>query len=85
MSNEVYFENGKVRGKCSVCGDDSIHRQAKNPKFFKPYYFKVFEKVSWFRGDDEYRGKICKACIKAGRILEANKTMQPNPPQEKQE
>jgi hypothetical protein len=71
--NDLYVENGKVRGRCSVCGDTKQYKQSRNPKYFKPYYFAVFEKNDWFRGNDTYRGKVCKACLKAGLIAEANK------------
>lgn len=74
MVNEnIYWGNGKIRGRCSVCYDSKQHRQSKNPKYWKPYYFRVFEKVSWFRGDDEYLGMICKKCISEGLIPQVNK------------
>lgn len=75
--SELYTQNGRVRGKCSVCGTEEVHKQNRNPKYFKPFYFSVFEKVSWFRGDDEYRGRICKDCLKSGFISKAHK--QPHP------
>jgi hypothetical protein len=71
--SDLYTENGKVRGKCSVCGTTEVHKQKRNPKYFKPFYFAVFEKLDWFRGNDQYQGKICKDCLKAGKIAEANK------------
>lgn len=37
-----YAENAQIKGKCSVCGDQTTHYQKKNPKLAKPYYFKVF-------------------------------------------
>lgn len=70
---DIYTQNGRVRGKCSVCGDTKTYKQTRQPKYFKPYYFRVFEKVNWFRGDDEYLGVVCKACIKAGDIGKVNK------------
>lgn len=75
---ELYTQNGRVRGLCSVCGDTETYTykgkgKHKNKNYPKPYYFSVFEKVSWFRGDDEYRGKICKSCLEAGEISKATK------------
>lgn len=74
---EIYAsDNGRPRGKCSVCGTTEEHTykgKSTSKTYPKPFYFSVFEKVNWFRGDDEYRGKICKDCLKAGRIAEANK------------
>jgi len=71
--SDIYTQNGRVRGKCSVCGDTKTYKQSKRPQYFKPYYFRVLEKVNWFRGDDEYLGMVCKQCIKAGRVSEVNK------------
>lgn len=73
VSQDIYWDNGKMRGRCSVCGDSKQYRQAKNPKYFKPYYFRVFEKMDIFRGNDVYRGMICKHCLKEGKVLLANK------------
>lgn len=77
MSN-LYAENPKVHGRCSVCGATGLHTHKgkgrhKNKDYPTPFYSSVFEKVNWFRGDDEYVGKICRDCLKAGRISEANK------------
>ena len=79
---EIYYQGGKARGKCSVCGTEETHtytqRGKKNGKKFpKPFYFEVFEKVNWFRGDDEWLGRVCKNCIKAGRMAEATKQEPP--------
>lgn len=71
--SDFYEQGGKPRGKCSVCGTTETHAQKRNPKFLAPFYFSVFEKMDWFRGNDEYRGKICKNCLKAGRIEESKK------------
>lgn len=76
--NDVYTENGKVRGRCSVCSGTEVHYQSKSNKYLKPYYFSVFEKQDWFRGNDVYLGKICKDCLDDGRISEVNK-QQPAP------
>ena len=71
---ELYAsDNGKVRGKCSVCGTSEVYKQKRNPKFFKPFYFSVFEKHDWFRGNDTYVGRICKDCLKDGKIAETHK------------
>lgn len=72
-----YTENGRIRGRCSVCGDQKQHRSSRQPKYWKPYYFRVFEKVSIFRGEDEYVGMICKQCVKDNRLAEVNK-LHPN-------
>ena len=70
-----YTEAPKVKSICKVCGDNKVHhvagkggkkRQEKNYPI--PYYFKAFEKTGWFRGDDEYLGRICRACINAGKV-----------------
>lgn len=60
--SEIYIQGGKVLSKCSRCGDTSKHYQKKNTTRTKPYYFSMFEKVNWFRGDDVYLGMICKKC-----------------------
>ena len=75
--SDLYAEpSGKPRGKCSVCDTDETHTysgKSTNRVYLKPFYFSVFEKQNWFRGDDEYMGKICKDCLKAGRISEVHK------------
>ena len=63
-----YAENADTRGKCSICNDQTTHYQKNNPKIKKPYYFKVFAEDSIFRGDDKYEGKICKQCLRDGKI-----------------
>lgn len=70
---DIYTNTGTVRGRCSVCSEQKQHRSKRSPKYWKPYYFRVFQKVSIFRGDDEYLGMICKQCLKDGRILQVNK------------
>lgn len=75
MSDNIYTQGGRINGRCSVCGETGKHRQKKNPKYFKPYYFEVFEKTSWFRGDDKWLGRICKKCIKEGKVNEATKQL----------
>lgn len=70
---DIYWGNGHVRGRCSVCGDTKQHRQTKNHKYWKPYYFRVFEKVDIFRGNDEYLGMICKQCLSDGKLMLVNK------------
>ncbi len=71
--SNIYWGNGRVRGRCSVCGDTKQHRRSKQPQYFKPWYFRILHKVNWFRGDDEYLGMICKQCIKDGKIALVNK------------
>ena len=39
------------KGQCQVC---------KNVNHTS--IWKVFKEVNWFRGDDEYVGKVCKHC-----------------------
>ena len=39
------------KGQCQVC-----------KKIDHTSIWKVFKQVSWFRGDDEYVGKVCKRC-----------------------
>lgn len=69
---DTYTDNGHVKGRCSVCGDSKQHR-AKNPRWFKAWYYRVFKKMDMWRGNDEYKGMICRACLKDGRIAETNK------------
>jgi hypothetical protein len=69
-----YTDNGHVRGRCSVCGDTKQHRQEKNRRHFRAWYYRVFEKLDIFRGNDEYRGMICRKCLKDGRIAETSKS-----------
>lgn len=75
--NDLYAStNGRARGKCSVCGTTEIYNyRGKSTKklYAKPFYFNVFEKQDWSRGNDVYKGKICKDCLKAGRISETHK------------
>lgn len=73
IASEIYKDNGHVRGRCSVCFDTKQHRQEKNRRYFKPWYFRIYEKVDHFRGNDEYLGMICKQCIKNGNLLAVNK------------
>ena len=73
VSPDIYWDSGHIRGRCSVCYDTKQHRSKRQPKYWKPYYFRVVEKVNWFRGDDEYLGMICKQCIKDGRVAQVNK------------
>jgi hypothetical protein len=82
--SDRYSEGGRVRGKCSVCGTEEVHTYVgkgkhKSKHFLKPFYFRVFDKVNWFRGDDEYAGTICKDCLKAGKINQAHKQTPPQP------
>lgn len=72
MSN-IYYNEARVRGKCSICGDQKEYRQTKHPKYLKPWYLRVFEKVDWFRGNDEYLGMICKQCVREGKLVQVNK------------
>jgi len=41
----------QAKGKCQVCG-----------KVNHTSIWKIFVQVGWFRGDDEYLGKVCKNC-----------------------
>lgn len=78
MKREIYTEQPSQKGKCKVCGDFQVYRYEHKGKIYsKPYYFRAFLKDSWFRGDDQYLGKICKKCIKEGReeeMVTTNKT-----------
>lgn len=69
----IYWDNGHIRGRCSVCGDQKQHRSKRNPKYWKPFYVRVFEKIDEFRGNDEYLGMICRGCIEKGNLLAVNK------------
>jgi len=61
----------KSRGLCKSCGATGQHSRIetkgkrKGEKFVNhSYYYKVFEEVSVFRGDDELLGTYCKECFK---------------------
>ncbi len=74
----IYAEAPRCNSKCSLCGDTTTYfHQGKGKKksssFQTPFYFKAFQKVSWFRGDDEYLGRICKTCLEAGKLKEMAK------------
>lgn len=69
----IYWDGGHIRGRCSVCFDQKQHRAKPGSKWFKPWYFRVYEKVDIFRGNDEYLGMICKQCIKDGNLKAVNK------------
>lgn len=48
---------GHIKGECHVCGDNKQYK-SKNPKYYKPYYFKLF-----IKGTDEYLGMYCNPCL----------------------
>lgn len=52
----------KSHGKCKACGDD---KQEFKGIYAKAKFYKVFEEISYFRGDDYYLGTFCKKCFKA--------------------
>ena len=59
------------KGSCKACGKSGPQYfiaekgRRKGEKFLDhSAYYKVFEQVSWFRGDDECLGKFCKDCFK---------------------
>jgi hypothetical protein len=67
MKNNLYIDGSKIGGICKYCGDSKIYTyhgkgKRKNTVYKMPYYFKLWRKTSWFRGDDEYIGIICKKC-----------------------
>lgn len=67
--SKVYYEQPKVKSECWWCGDTKVHThkgkgKQKGKVFPTPFYYKAFRKTGWFRGDDEYLGRICKKCIK---------------------
>lgn len=67
--------HAEVKGKCKNCGDDKpeyrieTKGKRKGESFIKSKFFKVFEEVSCFRGEDEYLGKFCKKCFEAKAYL----------------
>lgn len=74
---EIYTEAPKVASKCKLCGNTEIYyheghggKRKGKKKYPTPFYFKAFYVSSWFRGDDDYLGRICKTCIKQGRLEE---------------
>lgn len=82
---EIYTESPKAASQCKLCGNTEVYchqghggrkdrrrkQRGQGPKQYPtPFYFKAFLKVGWFRGDDEYLGRICKNCIKQGRLDE---------------
>lgn len=46
--------------------DDTLIRQDAHQYLLDHY--KVFERVSIFRGDDEYLGKVCHDCMKQNKL-----------------
>ena len=57
MIREFNFSQDK--GVCSICGKTSKQTSI----------WKVFEEVSWFRGEDSYLGKFCKECKRKKKYL----------------
>lgn len=67
-----------ANGKCVSCGQEGLQSfiadkgKRKGEKFINhSAYYKVFEEVSWMRGDDEYIGTFCKKCFKYKKYLES--------------
>lgn len=67
-------------GLCKSCGQKGLQYfiqykgKRKGEKFINhSAYYKVFEQVNWFRGDDEYLGVWCKDCFKRGEHKEMTK------------
>ena len=78
---EIYGESPKASSRCRCCGDTSIrYVQGKgrksNKQFAVPRYFRVFQKVGWFRGDDEYLGRYCKDCLETIPSVEGSESDQ---------
>lgn len=66
----------QARGLCKSCGKTGPQYfiadkgKRKGEKFMNhSAYYKVFEQVSWFRGDDECLGVWCKDCFKDKKYL----------------
>lgn len=64
------------KGMCKSCGKTGIQHfiqnkgKRKGEKFIDhSAYYKVFEEVNWFVGDDEYLGTWCKDCFKANKHI----------------
>lgn len=64
------------RGLCKSCGKTGpeyrieTKGKRKGEKFMNhSAYVKVFEEVSWMRGDDEYLGTFCRPCFKAKKYI----------------
>jgi hypothetical protein len=70
---DLYANNGSTRGRCSVCGDVKQHRHESKPQYFKKWYHRVFQRLDIFRGNDEYKGMICRKCLHDGRVAETNR------------
>jgi hypothetical protein len=68
---DYYFGDTKADGVCMFCGKTGIeHVKAKNGKtYIKQQYHLLFEKISWFRGDDKPVGKVCDNCKKNFQTL----------------
>lgn len=73
IDSSIYFDGGHYRGRCSVCYGVKQHRAKPGSKWFKKWYYRVYEKIDDFRGNDEYLGMICRQCIADGRIAQVNK------------
>lgn len=65
-----YNSHSLIKGKCKYCGDDKpeyrieTKGKRKGEYFIKSKFHKVFQEVSWFRGEDEYLGIYCDKCYK---------------------
>jgi hypothetical protein len=73
VAGDRYAEQPEVRSKCKLCGDSEVytHLSKRTGKTHGiQHYLKAFEKVNVFRGDDVYLGRICRNCLKAGRLGE---------------
>lgn len=54
-----YFQD---KGVCLICG--KTHKETS--------IWRIFEEVTWFRGEDEYLGKFCKECRKLKKYEKDN-------------
>lgn len=64
---DYYFGDCKGDGTCMFCGRSGQSKEFKvhkGKKYFHKQYYVLWEKVTWFRGDDEIVGKVCKECKK---------------------
>jgi len=76
-TNDIHVHT-QAKGMCKSCGKTgtqyfiSTKGKRKGEKFVDhSFYYKVFQEVNWFRGDDELLGTWCRDCFKAKKYRES--------------
>jgi hypothetical protein len=72
MKDTLYFQGTKGNGVCMFCGKngETLSKGRDGRWRAKRQYHVLWEKVNWFRGDDEIIGKVCSTCKKGIRYGE---------------